>query len=128
MKFLFKRLSFLSIIILLSLSPERIVFSKDKKVKSPSLDKNASLQVSNQGKKETKDFTETETIRAEIKPFKINLTLKGFIEDMDAQALAIKTNYWSDLKVVQSPKQGKKVKKDEILVQLDPEKIRQQIH
>ena len=47
---------------------------------------------------------------------------------MDAQTLAIKTNYWSDLRVVQSTKQGKKVKKDEILVQLDQEKIRQQIH
>lgn len=128
MIFLFKRISFLSILTLLVFSAEKITFSKDKKEKSPSLDKNASLQVPNQGEKETKDLTETETIRAEIKPFKISLTLKGFIEDMDAQTLAIKTNYWSDLRVVQSTKQGKKVKKDEILVQLDHEKIRQQIH
>ena len=99
MTFLFKRISFLSILTLLVFSAEKITFSKDKKEKSPSLDKNASLQVPNQGEKETKDLTETETIRAEIKPFKISLTLKGFIEDMDAQTLAIKTNYWSDLRL-----------------------------
>ena len=125
---LFKPISFFSIVILLVLASERIAFSKDKKVKSPSLDENASFQVSNVGKKDTKDFSEIETIRAEIKPFRIYLTLKGFIEDIDAQTLAIKTNYWSDLRVVQSPEQGKNVKKDEILVRLDQEKIRQQIH
>ena len=128
MTFLLKQIYFLSIQILIVFSAEKITFSQDKKEKIPSLDKNVSLQVPNQGKKEAKDLTETETIRAEIKPFKINLTLKGFIEDIDAQSLAIKTNYWSDLRVVQSPKQGRMVKKDEILVQLDQEKIRQQIH
>ena len=127
MTYLFKRITFLSILILLVFSAENITFSKDKKEKSP-LDKNASPQPPIQGKQETKGITETETIRAEIKPFQINLTLKGFVQDIDAQALTIKTNYWSDLRVVQSPKQGKKVKKDEILVQLDHEKIRQQIH
>ncbi len=67
------------------------------------------------------------TIFPEIKPFKIELMLDGFIEDPNSIPLEIEVDHWDDLKVIASPKHGESVKKGEVLLRLDLEKIKLQI-
>lgn len=67
------------------------------------------------------------TLCPEIKPFKVELMLEGFIEDPNSIPLEIKVDHWDELKVITSPKQGKPVKKGEVLLRLDLTKIKLKI-
>ena len=82
------------------------------------------LPVKNQEKKK-KDSSDT--IQVEVKPIKIFLTLNGFLEDSEARTLSVSTDNWSELRVLNPPVQGKIVNKGEVIMNLDLEKIRQEI-
>ncbi|MEC8044370.1 MAG: hypothetical protein VX130_07245, partial [Verrucomicrobiota bacterium] len=62
-------------------------------------------------------FPTKKTIRNTIK-------LNGFIEDPDAIPISINTQSWIDLRVSTPPAHGKEVKKGEVILELDMEKIR----
>ena len=65
-----------------------------------------------------------DTILPVKKTIRNTITLKGFIEDPDAIPISIDTQSWADLRVSVPPKHGKEVKKGEIIMELDMEKIR----
>ena len=66
----------------------------------------------------------TETVVPVKKTIRNTITLKGFIEDPDAIPISIDTQSWADLRVSVPPKHGKEVKKGEIIMELDMDKIR----
>ena len=61
------------------------------------------------------------------KTIRNTITLKGFIEDPDAVPISIDTQSWADLRVSIPPIHGKEVKKGDIIMELDMEKIRSHI-
>ena len=65
-----------------------------------------------------------ETVVPVKKTIRNTITLKGFIEDPDAIPISIDTQSWADLRVSVPPKHGKEVKKGEIIMELDMDKIR----
>ena len=69
----------------------------------------------------------SETIHPVKKTIRNTITLKGFIEDPDAIPISIDTENWADLRVSIPPIHGKEVKKGEIIMELDMEKIRSHI-
>lgn len=77
--------------------------------------------------KEKKDSELPATISPQTKPFAVHLTLNGFVEDVDAVALSIPTNSWSELKIMVPPVQGASVRKGQKVLKLDEEKIGRQI-
>ena len=68
-----------------------------------------------------------ETLYPERKLFKIDLTLEGFLEDSQAKALDYPVEHWQELKVVTAPVLGKEVKRGDLLLRLNLEKIKQEI-
>ena len=64
-----------------------------------------------------------DTILPVKKTIRNTITLSGFIEDPDAIPISIDTQSWADPEDV-PPKHGKEVKKGEIIMELDMEKIR----
>jgi HlyD family secretion protein len=79
--------------------------------------------------KDTKDKIEKEkldepdTLSPQKKTIRKTLTLKGYIEDLDAISLSVSTQNWTDLKVISPPVHGLEVKKNEVVLKLDTEKI-----
>ncbi|MEC7801136.1 MAG: HlyD family efflux transporter periplasmic adaptor subunit [Verrucomicrobiota bacterium] len=61
------------------------------------------------------------------KKIRNTIILKGFIEDPDALPISIDTQNWSDLRITVPPVHGKELKKGEVLMELDMEKIRTHI-
>ena len=68
-----------------------------------------------------------DTILPVKKTIRNTITLKGFIEDPDAIPISIDTQNWADLRVNIPPIHGKEVKKGEIIMELDMDKIRTHI-
>ena len=68
-----------------------------------------------------------DTILPVKKTIRNTITLKGFIEDPDAIPISIDTQNWADLRVNIPPIHGKEVKKGEIIMELDMQKIRTQL-
>jgi multidrug efflux pump subunit AcrA (membrane-fusion protein) len=64
------------------------------------------------------------TIFPTKKTIRNTITLNGFIEDPDAIPISINTQNWADLRVSTPPIHGKEVKKGEVVLELDMEKIR----
>lgn len=61
------------------------------------------------------------------KPFKIQSTINGYLEDVDAREMAFSLKEWDELKVLYSPTHGERYVKGEIILRLDIEKIRHEI-
>jgi HlyD family secretion protein len=78
-------------------------------------------------KKVEKEKEKPKTIEVEKKYMRIELSLKGYFEDPDLIPVSISTKNWSELKVTEPPIQGRKVKKGDLLLQLDLEKIKQRL-
>ena len=74
-----------------------------------------------------KKIEKPETISPEKKNIRNTITLKGYMEDPDAIALSIDTLNWTELRVSSPPKHGADVKKGEVIMELDTEKIRNHI-
>ncbi|HAE11849.1 MAG TPA: hypothetical protein DCG39_09430, partial [Opitutae bacterium] len=72
-------------------------------------------------KKDKKEKPKTTT--PEKKHIRIELSLKGFFEDPDAVPISIDTKNWPEIKVTKPPIQGRKVKKGDLLLGLEQEKI-----
>ena len=72
-------------------------------------------------KKDKKEKPKTTT--PEKKHIRIELSLKGFFEDPDAVPISIDTKNWPEIKVTKPPTQGRKVKKGDLLLGLEQEKI-----
>ena len=70
---------------------------------------------------------EPEIVLPTRKKIRNTITLKGFIEDPDALPISIDTQNWSDLRISVPPVHGKELKKGEVLMELDMEKIRTHI-
>jgi hypothetical protein len=66
---------------------------------------------------------EPETIYPTKKTIRNTITLNGFIEDPDAIPFSIDTQNWTDIRVSSPPIHGKVVKKGEVVMKLDMEKI-----
>ena len=58
------------------------------------------------------------------KTIRNTITLKGFIEDPDAIPISINTQSWKDLRISTPPAHGKEIKKGDVVLELDMEKIR----
>ena len=67
---------------------------------------------------------EPHTIFPTKKTIRNTITLNGFIEDPDAIPISINTHNWTDLRVSTPPTHGKEIKKGEVVLELDMEKIR----
>lgn len=65
-----------------------------------------------------------ETVNPKIKSFKSVLVLEGFIEDPNSISLQFEVDHWNELKVISAPKHGKMVKRGDVLLRLDLEKIK----
>ena len=76
-------------------------------------------------KKEEKE--KPKTVEAQKKHIRIELSLKGYFEDPDAVPISIPTKNWADLKVTEPPVQGKRVKKGDLLLRFELEKIKQRL-
>lgn len=60
-------------------------------------------------------------------PFKVELALKGIFEATTATPVSLRTKQWRELTVVEAVANGSEVRKGEVLVQLEMEKIDDQI-
>ena len=69
------------------------------------------------------DKVEPETIYPTKKTIRNTIILNGFIEDPDAVPFSIDTQNWTDIRVSSPPIHGKVVKKGEVIMELDMEKI-----
>ena len=67
---------------------------------------------------------EPHTILPTKKTIRNTITLNGFIEDPDAIPISINTQNWTDIRISTPPTHGKEVKKGEVVLELDMEKIR----
>ena len=76
---------------------------------------------------EETDKVEPKTVFPTKKTIRNTITLKGFIEDPDAIPISIDTQNWTDIRVNNPPTHGKVVKKGEIIMELDMEKIRNEL-
>ena len=83
-----------------------------------------------QERKEVEKKNEKEkpkTVEAQKKHIRIELSLKGYFEDPDAVSISIPTKNWAELKVTEPPVQGKRVKKGDLLLRFELEKIKQRL-
>ena len=103
-----------------------VVIADDNSSKSTQVNKNQS-SVSEKSTHPGEGNAEPEIVFPERKTIRNTITLKGFIEDPDAVSISIDTQNWSDLRVSSPPVHGKTIKKDEIILKLDMEKIRNHI-
>ncbi len=76
---------------------------------------------------EETDKVEPKTVFPTKKTIRNTITLKGYIEDPDAIPISIDTQNWTDIRVNNPPTHGKVVKKGEIIMELDMEKIRNEL-
>ncbi|NLX95862.1 MAG: HlyD family efflux transporter periplasmic adaptor subunit [Rhodopirellula sp.] len=67
------------------------------------------------------------TVRVAKEPFKVDLSLKGVFEATNAAEIALRLKQWKELTVVHAVKHGQEVREGDVLVQLDLEKIDDQI-
>ena len=102
--------------------------AKDKNSESQDSNRTVSVKI-NQEEAEGKEVKAKthETLHPERKLFKIDLTLEGFLEDSQAKALDYPVEHWQELKVVTAPVLGKEVKRGDLLLRLNLEKIKQEI-
>jgi HlyD family secretion protein len=68
------------------------------------------------------------THKVKAAPFTIEVKLNGVFAAKNAHEVRLKTKSWADLKVLEAVPHGASVKKGDMLVQLDPEKLDQKIH
>jgi len=91
-------------------------------------DDNATKAEKKGGQAEKKEVKEKpETTEVEKKYIRLELSLKGYFEDPDAIPVSISTKNWGELKVTEPPVQGRKVKKGDLLLQFEQEKIKQRL-
>ena len=88
-------------------------------------DDNATKALKKEKKEEEKE--EPKTVEAQKKYVRIELALKGYFEDPDAVSISIPTKNWVDLKVTEPPVQGRRIKKGDLLLRFDLEKIKQRL-
>ena len=96
----------------------------------PSVCKEEDDNATKEKKKDEKKKEEKEkpkTVEVAKKHIRIELSLKGYFEDPDAIPISIATKNWGDLKVTEPPVQGKKVKKGDLLLRFELEKIKQRL-
>ena len=113
--------AFVSVILILSLSaaPAETKSSKNHKDQIEQKPLNQKKITTSQDSDNIPD-----TVVPVKKTIRNTITLKGFIEDPDAIPISIDTQSWADLRVSVPPKHGKEVKKGEIIMELDMDKIR----
>jgi multidrug efflux pump subunit AcrA (membrane-fusion protein) len=68
------------------------------------------------------------THKVKAAPFKVEVKLNGVFAAKNAHEIQLKTKSWADLKVLEAVSHGAVVKKGDLLVQLDPEKLDKRIH
>ena len=68
------------------------------------------------------------THKVKATPFKVEVKLSGVFAAKNAHEIQLKTKSWTDLKVLEAVPHGAVVKKGDLLVQLDPEKLDKRIH
>jgi HlyD family secretion protein len=68
-----------------------------------------------------------ETVSPKLKHLKIRQSLSGFIEDISSVSLSVNSAYWNELKVIESPVHGKKVRQGEVILEVDQQKIKEKI-
>jgi multidrug efflux pump subunit AcrA (membrane-fusion protein) len=68
------------------------------------------------------------THKVKAAPFKVEVKLDGLFSAKDAHEIRLRPNSWGEFTVLKAVPHGARVKKGDVLVQLDPEKIDQQIH
>ena len=90
-------------------------------------DENATKEEKKDENATKEEKEKTKTIEVEKKYIRIELSLKGYFEDPDAIPVSISTKNWGELKVTEPPVQGKKVKKGDLLLQFELEKIKQRL-
>ncbi len=96
----------------------------------PSFCKDVEDNATKEEKKDEKKKEEKEkpkTVEVEKKYIRLVLSLKGYFEDPDAIPISIATKNWGELKVTEPPVQGRKVKKGDLLLKLELEKIKQRL-
>jgi HlyD family secretion protein len=74
-----------------------------------------------------KEKEKPETVEVEKKYIRLELFIKGYFEDPDAVPISIATKNWGELKVTDPPTQGIHVKKGDLLLKLELEKIKQRL-
>jgi len=74
----------------------------------------------------TPEFPPTHKIK--VSPFKVEVKLDGVFASKNAHEIQLKTKSWADLKVQKAVPHGAVVKKGDLLVQLDPEKLDKKIY
>ena len=104
-------------------SPE--ICKDGNETKTEKKDEKKESKEKEKGKEKEKEKPKTEEVKK--KHIRIELSLKGYFEDPDAIPISIATKNWGDLKVTTSPVQGEKVKKGDVLLQLDTDKIKQRL-
>ncbi len=67
------------------------------------------------------------TITISPKPFKIEVTLDGYLEPRDAQEVVLKPQVWMDWEVVSAVKHGAQVRQGDVLIQFDSKKLNEAI-
>ena len=63
------------------------------------------------------------TITITPKPFKVEVTLEGYLEARDTQELVLKPQVWMDWEVVSAVKHGAQVRQGDVLIQFDAKKL-----
>ncbi len=74
-----------------------------------------------------KEPEKSETVKVTKEPFKIDLSLKGVFEATTMAEIALRPKQWKELTVVRAVEHGREVRKGDVLVELDLEKINEQL-
>ncbi|MDA8823136.1 hypothetical protein N9N41_01425 [Opitutales bacterium] len=98
------------------------------KTKPASKEKEVEKKTVSSTRNENDSTPEYKTIKLEKKHIKKILSVNGFFEDPDAVPFSVGTRVWTELKVMQSPRHGNFVKKNEQVVSLETEKLSQKLN